>query len=566
MMRLADMSLRVKVGLVPAVLIAVLLIVSSYAITVMRSNAAAIVVLKETVIQSVARVGDFRAETESLTSKLFRLTSIAANVSDATLIATAIRQTNEQMIKVQHQFDDLKPLLITLIGDSAEIKAVETGLAAYLKDTRAVVEMADSDAATALSFMADTESSIAKFQISLSHVVQAVEGKRDRVFQNLVDDMDSVRSLFTFAAALAVLLGAALAIWIGVRIVRPLYDLQKTISMVQSTGDLSLRATVAGHDEVGQTSEAFNGLLAELNALVAAIGSVMARAADNDLSARVVVKAHGDIGRLKDDINASMEILSKTLSDTMTNIHHVATATSQVSMAVGQISDGARNQADAVQRIASGVGQTAQAMEQVSGDARTSSRNATEASEQVNAGRQHVIDMVGSVNAIAQNSRAIAKITNVIGRIATQTNMLSLNAAIEAARAGEAGKGFAVVAEEVGKLADHSGRSADEISALIQKASTDAHDGVGRAQAMGACIDQICFVVAEFERLANGISVAMERQTASVGEIRSSIEELLRIGGANAVAAEEVTATMMELSRLAERTRTEIQRFKFQVG
>jgi methyl-accepting chemotaxis protein len=563
MMRLVDMSLRVKVGLVPAILIAVLLIVSGYAITVMRSNEAAIVILKETVIQSVARVSDFRAETESLTSKLFRLTSIAANVSDVVLIEKAVRQTNEQMARVQRQFDDLKPLLITLIGDSAEIKAVDTDLAAYLKDTHAVVEMADSDAATALSFMADTEASIAKFQTSLAYVVQAVEAKRDRVLQNLTEDMDNVRSLFTFAAALAVLLGMALALWIGGRIVRPLYDLQRTISMVRNTGDLSLRATVAGRDEVGQTSEAFNGLLAELNALVTAIGSVMARAADNDLSARVGVGAHGDIGRLKDDINASMEILSKTLSDTMTNIHHVATATSQVGMAIGQISDGARNQADAVQRIASGVGQTAQAMEQVSGDARISSRNAAEASEQVNAGRQHMIDMVGSVNAIAENSRAIAKITNVIGRIATQTNMLSLNAAIEAARAGEAGKGFAVVAEEVGKLADHSGRSADEISALIQKASTDAHDGVGRAQAMGVSIDHICSVVAEFERLANGISVAMEQQTASVGEIRSSIEELLRIGGANAVAAEEVTATMMELLRLAERTRTEIQRFKF---
>lgn len=566
MVRLADMSLRVKVGLVPAVLIVILLAVSSYAVMAMRSDATAVVSLRDTGMKTVSVVSEFRVETETLNGKLFRLTSIAANVSDAGVIAAAVRETNEQMALVQQHFAALKPLVVALIGDTGDVQSLEKDLTAYIKDTRAVAEMVDADPATALSFMGDTETAIAHFQASLARVVQQVGERRDDVLAGLITGMDTVRTIFTAASTVAVLLGLVLAVWVGSRIVRPLYGLQDAISTVQRTGDLSRLAVVTGRDEIGRTAEAFNGLLSELNTLVAAISSVMARAAVNDLSARVTMAARGDIGRLKDDVNASLEALSRTLRNTMKNIHHVASASSQVSTAVGQISDGAQSQANAVKQIAAGIRTTAQAVEQVFSDARASSHNAGEAVGQVSAGRQQVLDMVNSVNAIAENSRAIAKITNVIGRIASQTNMLSLNAAIEAARAGDAGKGFAVVAEEVGKLADHSGRSADEITALISKASTDAHDGVDRAQAMGFSIDQISFAVREFERLASSISSAMEKQTAAVEDIRSSIEDLARIGTANAVAAEEVTATMVELSRLAEQTRSEIQQFKFQTG
>ncbi len=566
MVRLADMSLRVKVGLVPAVLIVILLAVSSYAVMAMRSDATAVVSLRDTGMKTVSVVSEFRVETETLNGKLFRLTSIAANVSDAGVIAAAVRETNEQMALVQQHFAALKPLVVALIGDTGDVQSLEKDLTAYIKDTRAVAEMVDADPATALSFMGDTETAIAHFQASLARVVQQVGERRDDVLAGLITGMDTVRTIFTAASTVAVLLGLVLAVWVGSRIVRPLYGLQDAISTVQRTGDLSRLAVVTGRDEIGRTAEAFNGLLSELNTLVAAISSVMARAAVNDLSVRVTMAARGDIGRLKDDVNASLEALSRTLRNTMKNIHHVASASSQVSTAVGQISDGAQSQANAVKQIAAGIRTTAQAVEQVFSDARASSHNAGEAVGQVSAGRQQVLDMVNSVNAIAENSRAIAKITNVIGRIASQTNMLSLNAAIEAARAGDAGKGFAVVAEEVGKLADHSGRSADEITALISKASTDAHDGVDRAQAMGFSIDQISFAVREFERLASSISSAMEKQTAAVEDIRSSIEDLARIGTANAVAAEEVTATMVELSRLAEQTRSEIQQFKFQTG
>ena len=151
----------------------------------------------------------------------------------------------------------------------------------------------------------------------------------------------------------------------------------------------------------------------------------------------------------------------------------------------------------------------------------------------------------------------------MIGQIASQTNMLSLNAAIEAARAGEAGKGFAVVAEEVGKLADHSGRSVSEINTLVEKADAETSKGVRVAGVVGDSIDQISKGVGESEKMANAIAAAVEQQSASVEEIRASMNQLQSIGESNAAASEEVTATMVELARLADQTRNEVERFRF---
>ncbi len=397
----------------------------------------------------------------------------------------------------------------------------------------------------------------------LNGLMEIVGNRIVSVKNDTIQRSATLQSVTLAVGIIAVVLGAFLAFVLTRSIARPLSGLCGLIKTVEGSGDLSLRAEVTSQDEVGQTAAAFNRLMDELAEVMDGANSVMDKVAANDLSQRITVAARGDFAQLKNNLNRSLDSLSSALRLVIGNIRQVAAAIGQASTAIGQISDGAQSQMNSIRQIAGGINQSAKAVEDVSANARASSTYARQAADLVESGKTQIDEMVSSVNTIATNAKEISKITDTIGQIAAQTNMLSLNAAIEAARAGDAGRGFAVVAEEVGKLAEHSGRSVSEIDDLIEKAGAETERGVAVSMQVKASVDQIANGVAESDRMAGAIASAMEQQSHSVQEIRASIEELSRIGETNASASEEVTATMMELSRLADQTRAEIEQFRF---
>jgi methyl-accepting chemotaxis protein len=270
----------------------------------------------------------------------------------------------------------------------------------------------------------------------------------------------------------------------------------------------------------------------------------------------------GDMARaVQVFLNQALAVRGLT-TQIMENIRRVANAASQASSAVSQVSDGSNIQLNALKQSSGALEQSTQAIAEVARGTQQASERARNAADLVDKEIKQMTSMVELVGAISENSTQISRIADAISRIASQTNMLSLNASIEAARAGEHGRGFAVVAEEVGKLAGGSRSLAQDIAEQVRQATEQAEKGVALAREVSSKMQEIAGGVAETDELIGAIATAMEEQKATLAAINENVGELTRIGQSNATAAEEITATMLDLSRLAERTRLEVDEFK----
>ncbi len=259
-------------------------------------------------------------------------------------------------------------------------------------------------------------------------------------------------------------------------------------------------------------------------------------------------------------------------ADTLTNVaESTHNSIDEVSRAIEDVANGATSQASDTQDAAINIETMGTSIEKIVGEinnlaaaadhAQDTSRNAEKAMEeliQINMETSASVEKIVGQSEINVNAAArIQEVVNVISDIASQTNLLSLNASIEAARAGEQGKGFGVVALEVGKLAEDSSKSAAEIENIIQElvqniAETSELTTVLNINAKNQ-IDKLRSTQKDFNNVLSNVNLMFDRtmnvqaEITRINEIRHKIEEIIEnlsaLSEENAASSEQTTAS-----------------------
>ncbi|TYO95945.1 methyl-accepting chemotaxis protein [Desulfallas thermosapovorans] len=342
----------------------------------------------------------------------------------------------------------------------------------------------------------------------------------------------SLRNYILVLGIVAVLVGLALMLVVAQKMVQPINEILDSVRQV-ARGDLTKQVRVNTADEIGDLAGGFNQMINSLR-------DIVAKVQDNSFK----LSSHSqELAASGQQVSAAMEEVTGTTGE--------VAATSQ------QSADNAREAEKESMR-----------MREVAGEGHAA---VSQALDKINIIAENSKMLSGAVEDLGRQSNRIGQITGAIIDIAEQTNLLALNAAIEAARAGEHGRGFAVVAEEVRKLAEQSGRAADEITGLIKQVQggvdkaiaatkqsvSGVEEGVVLAGKAGTALDEITRSIIKNTDMIKNLAISSDQVNEGTQQLSSASQQISSTIQQLAGEAQELADIALELQQMAAKFKAE---------
>lgn len=452
-----------------------------------------------------------------------------------------------------------------LAANMGVVDDLKSKIAQWDEVKEAVIAMASDTSISSDDISAYIEENATVIIQELNHALDATISKTNDTGEGMILKTNTMQTVTTILlivmCSASIVIGMMLCFTITKGITEPLKELEGVANQM-AEGNLKVSITYESSDEIGNVANSMRLMSERISYYVGELSNAMEQLSTGDLNIQKREPFLGDFSALQTAIRKLVGSLDSALRNISEASQQVDTGSSQLAESAQELAKGAGEQAASIEELESTIETVAEQVRSNTEQSKAVSVKTVDVRKEAEESNHKMSDMASAMERISSTSLKIQNIIVEIEDIASQTNLLSLNAAIEAARAGEAGKGFAVVADQIRKLAADSAQSAVNTRELIETAINEVEHGNSITEQTVASLSKVMESLNEISDLSDKSARSSEQQEKSIGEIQAGMEQISGVVQNNSAVAEETSATSEELYAQATTLSEVVGQFK----